>query len=244
MQRLRTALWDVSLLRYLQHLTELTIAYDKKKPFGKKNPLPQTLRTLRLRDSTDLILRPDTLPPRLTTLSLGVVHAPLPAGALPQTLMSLHLRRGFDAASPIGEDMLPAGLNCLRVDEWTLPLSHIKLPASLTELHIDRLTSRRWPALPARLQTLCVGDDFNLSLDGYLPTSLRILRLTNAFDQPLTASLFASIPQLEELWLSDNSPECQLAAHVLPRSLRVLRVGKRCTLTVWEASGELPELAS
>jgi len=220
--RLRSAgLRDVRLLPYLQHLTELTIAYDKYKPFDKKNPLPASLRTLHLLNSPDLSLKANTLPPRLTSLSLSAVrNTPLPAGVLPESLTSLQLLYGFDTRWTIGKNVLPSNLQRLELHEWTLPLSNIVLPASLTELDIRWLSNHLLPALPPQLQLLAIGGAFNQPLVNALPSSLHILRLTGHFEQPLTATVFASTPQLEELHLSDHSSQ-QLDVSVLPRSLHV-----------------------
>ena len=241
-QRLRTALWDLPLLPYLQHLTELTIAYDKDRPFGKKNPLPQTLRTLHLTNSPDLLLDTNTLPLRLTSLSLGTIkNKTLPVGVLPQTLMSLHLTGGFDTASTICEGALPASLLSVKADVWTQALSDLALPASLVELHIHSLSDLPLPTLPSQLQVLDIGGAFNQPLAGLLPSSLRLLKLTGVWDQPLS-EVFASIPQLEELHLSDKVPYRQLAASVLPRSLRVLRLGKNHSFAISQPSDKPAEL--
>ena len=74
---------------------------------------------------------------------------------------------------------------------------------------------------------LAVGGAFNQPLTGVPPSSLRILRLTGHFSQPLTRAVFESTPVLEELHLSDLSPARQLDVRVLPRSLRVLGIGER-----------------
>ena len=242
--RLRTALWEVRLLPFLQHLTELTIAYDKDRPFGKKNPLPRSLRSLHLTNSPDLLLDTDTLPPRLKSLSLSAVkNAPVPAGVLPQSLTSLRLIYGFDTRWGIGEDVLPPHLQVLQVYEWTLPLSRIALPASLTALNIGWLSDHPLPVLPPHLEVLGIGGAFNQPLTSALPPSLRILQFTGHFDQPLTADVFASIPQLEQLWLSDHYSH-QVLASMLPRSLHMLRLGKQCSLVIAEASDIPPQLRS
>jgi len=231
------------LLPYLQHLTELTIRHDKRyRPFGKKYPLPHSLRTLHLLNSPDLMLEPDTLPPRLTSLSLGAIkNAPLSPGVLPQSLTSLALTKGFDTRWIIRSNVLPSNLQRLELQEWTLPLSNIVLPASLTELDIRWLSNHLLPALPPQLQLLAIGGAFNQPLVNALPSSLHILRLTGHFEQPLTATVFASTPQLEELHLSDHSSQ-QLDVSVLPRSLHVLRFGKRCSLVLAYESDVPPQL--
>ena len=239
---LSTQLWDVELLPYLQHLTELVITYRKNKPFGKKYPLPHSLRTLRVLSSPDLTLKADTLPTRLTALTLSAVkNAPLSVGVLPQSLTSLHLAWGFDTRWAIGTDVLPSHLHKLQLHQWTLPLSDIALPASLIELEVRWLSDHPLPVLPPQLEVLAIGGAFNQPLTGILPPTLRILDFLGHFDLPLTASLFASVPQLEGLFLSDHSAR-QLIVSDLPRSLRVLRVGKRYSLVGLEASDVLPEL--
>ena len=229
-QKLNERLWKMQLLPCLQHLTELTTAYDKKRPFGTKNyPLPRSLRTLTLENSPDFELKSDTLPPRLTSLSLSVIKSmPLPVGVLSQSLTSLHLTYCFDTSCGIEEGVLPSSLVTLRVDEWKLPLSHIALPASLIEVDVRLLHDHPLPVLPSQLEELCLGGAFNQPLIGVLPSSLRVLRLRGLYDQQLTEKVFESIPQLEELYLSDLSPP--LAGSALPRSQRVLRVSKRYTI--------------
>ena len=135
--------------------------------------------------------------------------------------------------------MLPASLQQLKLERWRQSLSAIALPASLVELDIRYLDDYPLPALPPQLQVLRIGGAFRQPLTGVLPAALRVLRLTGAFDQPLTADVFASAPLLEELWLSDYSTGSQ---HALPRTLRVLRLGKRSSLSMRELSEALPEL--
>ena len=238
--KLSAGLRDMRLLPYLQHLTELTIRHDKRwRPFDDKYPLPHSLRTLHLLDSPGLMLEADTLPPRLTSLSLGAIkNESLSAGVLPQSLTSLELTRGFDARC--GETVLPSNLQRLELDEWKPRLSNIVLPATLTELDIRWLSNHPLPVLPSQLEVLAIGGAFSQPLIDALPSSLRVLRLTG-FEQPLTASAFASTPQLEELYLKDDSPR-ELDVSVLPRSLRVLRLGKLHTLVVSGASDLPPQL--
>ena len=242
-QRLSDELSDLRLLPHLQHLTELTTTYKSNWLLGTKSRLPRSLRTLHLLDSPSLTLEPDTLPPHLTSLSLAAVrNKALPVGVLPQSLTSLQLTFGFNTEAPIGVGVLPASLQRLQLDEWRQPLSHLAMPALLTDLSIQYLCDYPLPALPPQLQVLAVGGAFSQPLTGVLPASLRVLRLTGAFDQPLTADMFACTPQLEELWLSDRSPARQLAADVLPRSLRVLRLGKRSSLPMRNSSKTPPAL--
>jgi len=247
--KLSDALQELRLAPYLQHLTELTIRYDKLyRPFGKKYPLPHSLRTLHLLDSPGLIMDADTLPPRLTSLSLGAIkNAPLPAGVLPQSLTSLQLTSGFDVSWSIEENVLPSNLQRLELDRWTRPMSHLALPASLIELTVHYLPDRPLQPLPSQLQVLAIGGWFNQSLTGVLPSNLRVLRLTGHYDQPLTARLFASTPHLEELHLNDHSARelhtvQRLGGDILPHSLRVLRLGVRCSLELAEASEAVPRL--
>ena len=238
-QRLSDELRDMRLLRYLHHLTELTVLY---KPIGKKYPLPHSLRTLRFSATLDLILEADTFPPRLTSLSLSKIkNTPLPADVLPESLTSLQLTSGFDTQSSIGAGVLPASLQRLEVDEWKLPLSRIVLPPSLIELDIHSLSNYRLPVLPPQLQVLAIGGAFNQPLTGVLPSGLRVLRLTGHFSQPLTAIEFASTPVLEELYLGDHSASL-LALGALPRSLLVLRVGKRISFIISEVLDAPPQL--
>ena len=239
-QRLTTPLSDARLLRYLQHLTELSIRYDSDIRRSGKCPLPTALRTLRLLACPIPELLPDSLPPRLISLSLDGYYGPLPAGVLPQSLTSLELTIEFDWG--IAPDVLPSGLQRLQLLSCTVSLSHNVLPASLVELHIHDLSNVPLPALPPQLEVLEIGGAFNQPLTGVLPASLRMLRLKGAFDQPLTAEVFASTPHLEELCLSDNRAARQLALQSLPRSLHTLRVGKRCSLVVEETSDVPPQL--
>ena len=155
MLRLSEELDDARLLPYLQHLTELSIAYGKRRPLSKQYLLPRWLLTRCLDSKPIHFLRPDTLPPCLRTLSLSVLkNLLLPAGVLPQSLTSLHLTSGFDASWPMGEGVLSASLLRLYLYEWTLPLSYIALPASLFELHIESLFTPHSQNLHSPLLTL------------------------------------------------------------------------------------------
>ena len=236
--RLRESLRDPRLLRYLQHVTELSVMYSKDYPV-KKYPLPRSLRALRLYDSEhdDIVLKPDTLPPSLTSLLVGKIkNELLPVGVLPQSLTSLQLLDTFDIASLIDASAWPSSLQQLKLLGDKLQLSHIALPPSLIELDIRSLADHPLSVLPAQLQVLCIGGTYNQPLTGVLPASLRVLRLVGEFNQPLTADVLASIPQLEELHLSDYPTFRQLPISVLPRSMRVLRVGERYTLFMSDAS--------
>lgn len=104
--------------------------------------------------------------------------------------------------------------------------------------------SSRLPAARfiAQLEVLTIGCAFNQQLTAVLPFSLRILRLTGLFDQPLTPDVFTSTQRLEELYLSDFRVR-QLALSILPRSLRVLRVGKHHSLVILHASDAVPQLS-
>ena len=242
-QRLSEPLSDARLLPYLQHLTELTAAYDRLRPFGKKYPLPRSLLTLHIKSNLDLTLRPSTLPPRLTSLSLGAIkNKTLLAGVLPESLTSLHLTYGFDARFRVGVSVFPSKLVKLEIERLMVPLSHIALPDSLIELHIHSLSDLPLPALPSHLQVLDIGGAFNQPLAGVLPSSLRVLRLACRFDQPLTADVFACTPQLKELYLMthmNHGPVRELTASGLPSSLRVLQLNKHYMLVVRQES-DLP----
>jgi len=241
--RLSEQLWDSRLLAYLQHLTELTTLYYIDCPISKKNPLPHSLRTLHLLGSPGLMLEPHTLPPRLTSLSLGAVkNTSLPAGVLPQSLTSLELSYDFESRIDSEVGVLPSNLKRLDLAEWTRSLSIAALPASLTELDLHSISNHPLPVLPSHLEVLRISGAFDYPLTGVLPSSLRVLRLTGRFDQPLTADMFASTPQLEELYLSDLSSARQLSGRVLPRSLRVLRLGNQYSLFIPEASDAPPQL--
>ena len=234
--KLRDVLCDWRLRRYLQHVTDMATIHLESAPFSKY-PLPRSLRSLQVFPSPDLILEPDTLPPQLTSLSLWQISStPLHAGVLPQSLISLHLVHGFDPESICGAGVLPSSLRVLEVEQWPPPLSQLALPASLTELNVRLLSDHPLPVLPLQLQVLRIGGAFNQPLTGVLPASLRVLRLVGEFNQPLTADVLASIPQLEELHLSDYPTFRQLPISVLPRSMRVLRVGERYTLFMSDAS--------
>ncbi len=254
---------DGRMFVYLQHLTELTTAYDKKdRPF-ELYPLPRSLLTLRLLHSPDLVLTPHTLPPRLTMLSLSKINnMPLRAGVLPRSLTLLYLTLDFDLRWPIHEGVLPSSLQRLWLARWTFPLSRIALPMSLTDLDIRYLSNHPLPVLPPLLEVLHIGGAFNQPLAGVLPSSLRVLRLTDVFDQPLTNALpcslrvlrltgrfdqpltvdvFASTPEPEELQLGDHSAR-DVVGSELPRSLRLLRVGKLHSLIIAAASDTPPKL--
>ena len=248
-QRLSEELTDIRLLRYLQHLTELDIRGWRLCPVGdKKHPLPHSLRALQLKQSFSLLLTPDTLPPHLTSLSLSAIeNETLSAGLLPQSLTSLHLTDLFAIALKFDVDALPPNLLKLEVDEWSLSLSILSLPASLLELHIHHCSSYPLPVcLPPRLEVLRIGDAFRQpSLTGVLPSSLRILRLAGYYSPPLTIDVFLSTPQLEELYLNDSTYDrgfSRLAASELPRSLRVLQLGKRYSLSIQQPSDLPPQL--
>ena len=219
--RLCTELYDTRLLPYLQHLTELSIAYDKDEErfVSSNNPLPHSLRTMRLLASPDLVLLSTTLPPHLTSLSLSTLKDwRLPVGVLPASLTSLHLTEGFDMRWPIKAGVLPSSLQRLSIDEWTLPLSDIALPASLVELDIDNLADRPLLALPPQLEVLRIGGAFNQSLLGVLPASLRVLRLVGEYNQLLNLTAWA--PQLEELVFK----RCGSSHYRLPATCRAFCV--------------------
>ena len=239
--RLSEELTDIRLLRYLKHLTELEITSTKHHPIGnKRNPLPSSLHTLKLNNSPYLNLTHKTLPPHLTTLSLAALHtAPLPPHVLPQSLTRLRLAYGFDGRWPIVDGVLPGGLVRLEVDEWVLPLGDMALPAGLVELDVHWLSNNPLPKLPGQLEVLRIGGAFSQSLEGVLPATLRVLRLVGHFSQSLTAEVFADVQQLEELHMSDHITAQQAVVSMLPRSLTVLRLGKRYS-TVGLAGLDLP----
>ena len=241
--RLSDQLWDMRLLPYLRHLTELTITCDDKhRRLGNKYRLPQSLHTLRLNASPRFTLTADMLPPRLTSLSLSAIkNTPLPVRVLPASLTSLHLTAGFDTRWAIGAGVLPANLQQLDLDEWSSRIS-IALPTSLTELDVRWLSNDPLPVLPPQLQVLRLGGAFNQPLTGVLPPSLRVLELIGHYGQPFTADVFESTPVLEELWLSDRGTTRVIVASLLPRSLRLLRVGRQYSLVMAEASELPPQL--
>ena len=102
-----------------------------------------------------------------------------------------------------------------------------RLPPSLTELRIDNLSDHALPALPSQLEVLAIGGSFNQPLTRVLPADLRVLRLTGDFNQLLSSDVFTSTPQLHELHLYGHSVRVLFASE-LPRSLRVVRLGRRC----------------
>ena len=162
---------------------------------------------------------------------------------LPESLTSLHLTAGFDTDLLLGEGVLPAGLQRLRVDICMRPLSDIALPPSLIELDIRSLADHPLSVLPTQLQVLRIGGAFNQSLTGVLPSGLRLLKLVGLFEQPLTANLFACTPQLEELHLSEELAQPRhLDVSVLPRSLRVLRLGKHYSFAIPQPADKPPQL--
>ena len=241
--RLSDQLRDVQLLPYLRHLTELTITCDDEhNRLDSKHPLPQSLHTLRINDSPRFTAKPDMLPLRLTSLSLGAIqNTPLPAGVLPHSLTSLRLMYGFDTRWAIEEGVLPANLQQLSLHEWSLRFS-IALPASLTSLSISWLSNAPLPVLPPQLELLRIGGEFNQPLTGVLPSSLRVLELIGHYRQPFTTDMFASTPVLEELYLGDYGFLRPIAASALLRSLRLLRVGRHWSLAMAEASDLPPQL--
>ena len=215
---LTAELGDVRLLPFLQHLTSLSIAYDKRRPFGGRYPLPRSVHTLLLFDSRDLFLTPHTLPPRLTTLSVGRLGSnTLPASMLPPSLQLLRLRHDVDVKQP----QLLVNLQRLDVCRWTLPLSNAQCAASLVELHIRSLDDHALPALPAHLRVLCIGEVLESALplsNTTLPASLAELHILRMLDQPLPA-----LPsQLEVLCVGGAFNRS--VASVPPASLRVLRL--------------------
>ena len=232
-----------SLLPFVQHLVAADVADDDSLPIGPHNPLPRCLRTLRLYDSPNLTLKPATLPPRITALTLGGLRrgAQLGVGVLPHSLVSLHLTGEFNTRSPIVAGVLPPNLQRLEVDEWKLPLSALAMPASVIHLRVHMLNSDtiRPGTLPPNLQTLKLEGFFDqphpISAN-VLPASLRRLHLMGCYSQPFTYKTFGALQQLEELQLSHHYSH-PLHPHVLPSSLRVLRLG-----TLWEPvmAGALP----
>ena len=220
-------LHDPRLLPFLKHVTEAEVWDDKTAPISKRNPLPTSLRTLRLGPSPNLKLRPYTLPPHLTSLSISKTrNNPLTPGLLPQSLLSLHLTRRFDGRSRIEAGVLPASLQQLVVDQWAQPLSYIVLPPRLMELTIHQLADYPLASgvLPPQLGLLYINGPFNHPLPSTMPSTLRAVHLLGRFHQPFTLATFASVQQLEELHLSDGNSQ-RIAPGVLPASLRVLRLG-------------------
>ncbi len=260
-RRLVADTWSDKLSPYLQHLTELTITHHSSSE-KKGRALPLSVRTLHLHSDADLILTPGMLPPRLTSLSLGTLDCQtVAAGVLPPTLTSLHLTYGF--SSTFDSKALPAQLQRLRVDDWTLQLSHAVLPASLTSLDVRFLWNHPLPVLPPRLRVLRISGMYqeprplsatsspsrlrvhgslNSTLVGALPASLRVFRLDCPLDVPVTADVFACTPQLEELSLPHCFRVTPLIAAELPRTLRALRVGVRYEVVVQQGSDLPPGL--
>ena len=215
-ERLQASLRDVRLLPYLRHVTELTIVCsDKDQRLISTSQLPHSLRTLHLTPARSFDLEHGWLPPRLSTLSLCAIKnmTPLPAGVLPPSLTSLHFRCGFSNWCPIGEGVLPAGLRRLEVDEWSLPLSSLALPASLVELTVRRLANFALPALPPQLEVLCIGGVFSQSLMGVLPATLRVLELLCEYEWPISGKEFGCTPWLDRLYLNERSTELLVAAN-------------------------------
>ena len=224
-----------SLLPYLKHIEEADVADDSSLPIGPHNPLPHSLRTLRLHDSPKLTLKPNTLPSRLTSLTLGRLKsgAQLRPGVLPHSLVSLHLTGEFNTRSPIAQGVLPPTLKRLEVDEWKLPLSDLAMPASLVHLRVHMLNSDTIQpgTLPPNLEVLQLEGFFDQPHPisaGVLPSSLRVLHLMGCYSQRFTYKTFGALQQLEELHLSHHYSH-PLQPHLLPASLRVLRLG-----TLWE----------
>ena len=242
--RLRDGLWDLRPLQYLQHLTEVTVCWERNWPLGHKYTLPHSLRALQLNSSPDLVIKHSTLPPHLTSLAISAVaNMPLPAGLLPQSLRSLYLMAGYDTQFGIGAGVLPSGLHRLELFEWTLSLSDVQLPSTVAELVVHELSDCDRPTLVPlpQLELLSIGGAFNRSLVGVLPSSLRVLRLTGRYRQPLIATMFACTPQLEELHLGVLVTE-QVSAVDLPRSLHTLRLGRWEQLRMADAAEAPPQL--
>ena len=240
--KVKGTVWS-SLLPYLKHIVEADVADDDSLPIGPYNTLPRSLRTLRLHDSPNLTLKLNTLPPRLTALTLGRLKrgAQLEAGVLPLSLTSLHLTGDFNTRSPIVAGVLPPTLRRLEVDEWKLPLSDLAMPASIVHLRLHILNSDTIHpgTLPPHLEELRLEGFFDqphpIGAD-VLPSSLRVLHLMGCYSQPFTYRTFARVQQLEELWLSHHFTH-PLRPHMLPSSLRVLRLG-----VLWQpvSTGALP----
>ena len=231
------------LLPYLKHVVEARVVDDDSLSIGPHNPLPRSLRTLQLYDSPHLTLKPDTLPPRLTALTLGALKrgAQLKPGVLPYSLVKLHLTGEFNTRSAIVAGVLPPTLQRLEVDEWKLPLSDLVMPASLVHLRVHMLNSDtiRPGTLPPQLEVLQLEGFFDqphpIGAD-VLPTSLRVLHLMGCYSQPFTYRTLAGMKQLVELQLSHHYRH-PLQPHILPSSLRVLRLG---TLVEPVMPGALP----
>ena len=128
--------------------------------------------------------------------------------------------------------------------KWTNGSCHYPTspcPASLLHLrvHILNNTTIHPNTLPPHLHTLLLHGFFDQPHPigaHVLPVTLRTLHLMGCYSQPFTYRTFDRLRQLEELQLSHHY--CHpLLPHVLPSSLRVLRVGTLCEPIV---AGALP----
>ena len=223
-------------LAFMQHAEELRVMDHNITPICEYK-LPSSLRRLYLALPADRLLDTDWLPSHLTVLAIfGGARDVLQPGVLPQSLTTLILQRGGgvygtvrsadNPFQPIAAGVLPSQLQCL-VIHWHRSLADLALPASLTRLDLNDLPDLPFPAncLPVGLHCLRISTKPAFDprhLIGALPPSLRVLQLRCWLTQPLTADLFTTIPQLEELDLgSCCSYPVEAGALVYLISLRV-----------------------
>ena len=147
------------------------------------------------------------LPASLTELrwehtEAGLLHW-LEDGRLPASLLTLQLPARHMPLERFRADVRQP----VRMQQawFTQPLCGLSLPRSLTELDLSG------------------AGEWNHSLDGVLPPSLRILRLGDAFTQSLTAATVSSCPLLHTLDMSAVSEPTPFALGALPATLTDLR---------------------
>ena len=226
-------------LPYLQHLEEARV-YDHQAAPIHKCKLPTSLRSMMLYLHDYSLLKPNTLPPQLTTLVVtNLADIELPLGVLPPSLVTLavssakSIRVATDPRvliSPIAAGVLPAQLQRLVIEWKGRSLVDLSLPTSLVALDIWSVADLPLPAgsLPPTLRRLWIktGEFHPRNFVGALPASLRVLRLHCFLTQPLTSDLLAMVPQLSELDLGVHDIHRLTAGTLAPLTqLRLLRLG-------------------
>ncbi len=195
----QTATWLVNgLPRFKAYCTRLgprpqriKIAYR-----GDQGELPESIRYLSMCD--DYNTKFQSLPARLTRLTLGHFYDhPLP-DPLPQGLTHLTLGYVYDLPLP---DSLPQGLTHLDLGwRYTQPLPD-SLPQGLTHLDLGWRYTQPLPSpLPHGLTHLTLGERYNQPLPDPLPPGLTHLTLGSDYNQPLPNPLPQGLTHLTLGW--------------------------------------------